>query len=136
MKIQLERFAYSPFGTFGIWSMPEFQCFTVERPWLDNKENVSCIPEDQYTMVPARFNRGGYDTYEIAPIEGRIEIKVHIANTMNDVLGCIGLGLDLGWLRGKWAVLNSRSAFMAFMKVMDNAAHADLTITFTKQGTV
>lgn len=130
MKIQLERFAYSPFGTFGILSLPEFQCYTVERPWLDNQENVSCIPEGEYKMVPTRFERGGYDTYQIAPVEGRTDIKVHIANTMNDVLGCLGLGLDLGWLRGKWAVLNSRVAFVQFMKAMDNAAFAEITILF------
>ena len=46
--LQLQRFAYTPFGTFGRLYMPEFQCFTIERPWLNNVPKESCIPEGEY----------------------------------------------------------------------------------------
>jgi hypothetical protein len=49
-RIVLERFAYTPIGSFGRLMFPEFQCYTVERPWLDNKIRESCIPEGEYAL--------------------------------------------------------------------------------------
>ena len=59
-KVLLERFAYTPMGIFGRIMSPEFQCYTVERPWLDNRARESCIPEGVYRLRLGTFNRGGY----------------------------------------------------------------------------
>jgi len=116
MKIELKRFAYTPFGVFGTLYLSEFQCYTVERPWLGNEQKVSCIPEGLYKTRLGYFNRGGYDCYEILDVPDRSLIKIHIGNTMDDVLGCIALGLDLGCIGGKWAVLRSKLAYDNFMR--------------------
>lgn len=127
--MQLVRFAYTPFGTFGRLSVPEFQCFTVERPWLNNVPRESCIPEGDYEMVLGRFNRGGYPAYELIGVPGRSLIKIHRGNTMDDVLGCIALGRSLGWVANKWAVISSRVAFGQFMGIMSGTEKTTIRIT-------
>jgi len=128
MKIELKRFAYTPFGVFGTLYLQQFQCYTVERPWLGNEPRVSCIPEGLYQMRLSHFNRGGYDCYEILDVPDRSLIKIHIGNTMEDVLGCIALGRDLGCLAGKWAVLRSKLAYEDFMRSLLPRHSAEILI--------
>jgi hypothetical protein len=118
-KVLLERFAYSPMGTFGVLTVDDFECYTVERPWLDNKASESCIPEGAYGIELGMYNRGGYPAYEIMDVPDRSLIKMHIANNMNDVVGCVGFGGQLGFYEGLWSVLNSRAAMDWFMDTMD-----------------
>jgi hypothetical protein len=119
--ITVERFAYTPFGTFGRLTFSDFECFTVERPWENNEPDVSCIPVGTYPLDPnAHYHRGNYDCCEILEVEGRTLIKIHIANTLDDVKGCIGVGSKLGWVHWKWAVENSRNTFFQLMsRVID-----------------
>lgn len=118
MIVELERFAYTPFGTFGRLTLPEFRCFTVERPWLDNKPRISCIPVGEYPLVLGRFHRGGYDAYELLHVPDRSLIKIHVGNTMEDVVGCIAPGKHLGFIAGLWAVTDSREVYHDFMRAM------------------
>jgi hypothetical protein len=129
-RIILRRFAYTPMGTFGHLIMlgNEFECYTVERPWKDNQPEISCIPEGNYELVLGRFNKGGYPAYEFVEVPGREYIKIHIANTMDDVLGCIGLGSSLGFVQGKWAVTLSSRAHTQFMRAMHDSRTAWIEI--------
>lgn len=128
ISVLLTRFAYSPYGTFGKLLLPEFECYTVERPWLDNKPRQSCIPEGNYAMQLGRYNRGGYDVYEVIEVPGRSLIKIHIGNTMEDVIGCIAVGNALGYIEGKWAVTSSKKAFGQFMQAMQGQQSSELRI--------
>jgi hypothetical protein len=116
IDLSIGRFAHTPLGTFGSMKMPDGAVlYTVERPWLDNKPSVSCIPDGKYNCQPRRFFRGGYDAVEITGVKGRSHILFHIANTMNDVEGCVGVGSKLGAIGQQWAVLASKQAFEHFM---------------------
>jgi len=136
ISILLERF-YAPcnVGTFGVLRLPEFECVSVERPWLNNQPNVSCIPEGEYDLVPSRYNRGGYDTYEIRGVPDRSLIKIHVGNTALDVLGCVALGSSLGYTESpigtgaRWGVLHSRNSVREFMEQMHGAEDARIRIT-------
>ncbi len=132
--IVLERFAYTPMGTFGKLALPEFDCYTVERPWHDNAPRKSCIPVGTYPLERGRYHRGNYDAYEVLNVPNRSLIKIHIANTMADVLGCIGPGLKLGWVNDTWAVTFSRPAFERFMLALDQLEAPTLTITNLQAG--
>jgi hypothetical protein len=132
----LERFAYSPHGTFGRLRVGEFTCYTVERPWQNNEPRESCIPEGKYPMMLGRYNRGGYPAYEVLGVPGRSLIKIHIGNTIDDVVGCIAPGTRLGYLRGKWAVTSSRAAFARFMDAMASRQRAPLVVTRVSAGVV
>jgi hypothetical protein len=127
-NVLLERFAYTPFGVFGKFIIPEFECYTVERPWRDNIARESCIPEGEYELQLGMFNRGGYQAYEVMNVPDRSLIKIHIGNTVDDVIGCIAPGKALGYLERKWAVTSSRNAFREFMAAMDGRQQATLTI--------
>jgi hypothetical protein len=133
--VQLERFAYTPFGTFGRLYIPEYQCFTVERPWLNNEPKESCIPVGVYKMLLSFYNRGGYPAYELLDIPGRSLIKIHVGNTMDDLLGCIAPGKALGFIERKWAVTSSKKAFKEFMMAMDGSETSTLKIFNYSPGT-
>lgn len=133
LKLKLVRH-YSPkhkMGTHGVLQGLSREFFTVENPWQDNEVGKSCIPEGKYICRPRRYNKGGYDAYEITNVPGRTHILFHIANTHEDVLGCIGVGNDLGFVKGAWAVTASGAAFADFMKELDNREF-ELEITHFK----
>ena len=126
--VELTRFAYTPQGTFGHLKVGDFQCFTVERPWYNNIARESCIPEGEYELILGRYNKGGYDAYELKGVPGRKLIKIHKGNTMDDLLGCIAPGTDLGYVNDKWAVTNSQKAYYGFMEAMGRDEHAIIRI--------
>jgi len=122
MKVlTLERYTYGSSGTIGRLSINEgeFECFTIERPWVGNMVSISCIPESVYPVILSRFHRGDYDCYEVLSVKNRTLIKFHIANTMEDLMGCIAPGLDLGRINGLPAVTNSSQCFGQFMNYMN-----------------
>lgn len=135
-EITLTRFAYTPQGTFGKLDFGGENLYTVERPWLDNKVNVSCVPEGLYKMELGTYHRGGYAAYELLDVPGRSEIKLHIGNTMNDLAGCIAPGLYLTQIKGKWAVGNSKLAYERFMEAMSGEKYALLHIKRIDAGTL
>lgn len=111
----LTRFAWTDMGVFGEMLVDGQRLFTVERPWLDNRPAVSCIPLGVYECAPRRFYRGGYDAIEVQGVPGRTYILFHRGNVASDVQGCIAVTSRLGALNGVWAGLNSRPAFELFM---------------------
>lgn len=121
--ISLERFAYTPFGTFGRLVYGENRYFTVERPWDNNKKKISCIPEGRYKVVwydAPTFGKtlaivGGTVSLYDDPKFARSAVLFHAANTMDDLQGCIGLGRSLGFVNNKWAVTTSDKAVKEFL---------------------
>lgn len=110
----LHRTQYGENGTRGVLSLPGEDTpllHTLELPWRDNKQSVSCIPEGEYKVVQNRYYNGGYESVEITPVPNRTEIQVHIGNTIRDIDGCIVVGLNKGTLYGLPAVLSSTPAF-------------------------
>lgn len=135
MVMILERFAYTPFGTFGKLVLGDLELYTVERPWLNNQPRVSCVPEGSYTLEP--HSGGKYtdtwalvgDTVSHWPDEGkrRSTCVFHAGNTYEDVKGCIAPGLSLDPER--WGVRESRIAVEALRKEMYATQCKDLMIT-------
>ncbi len=126
--MKLQRFAYSDLGTFGRLLLPSFSCYTVERPWLNNRPFVSCVPEGTYRLEPRRYNRGGYETLEITGVPNRSLILIHKGNLPRHVQGCVAVGRRLGCLEGTWSVLESAQAFAAFWAAVQDAQPAEITI--------
>jgi hypothetical protein len=112
----LERFAYTPNGTFGSLILPSGNTlYTVERPWRNNEPRISCIPEGVYPCQPRKYYRGGYEAIEVVDVPDRSYILIHKGNTMDDLAGCIAPGVNLGYVNNLWAVTNSREAFAQVM---------------------
>lgn len=110
--LHLRRYEYGDKGTRGQLVFPDGSWLhTLELPWRNNKQNVSCIPEGRYTLVRNRYNKGGYMSVEVTNVPNRDEIQFHIGNTIRDIRGCIVVGLSTGRLDGLPAVMNSTRAF-------------------------
>jgi hypothetical protein len=121
--IKIFRWGNTPHGVFGHLQVFSgrteiFGCFTVERPWVNNLPNVSCIPAGAYrTKLQDHVKEDGtsYKALELLNVIDRDNIEIHIANTMDDLKGCIGVGSELGWVKNRWAVTNSTETYKKFM---------------------
>jgi len=91
--IILTRFLVYPDRTIGRFQYGDKTWWSVERPWKDNKPNVSCIPEGRYDLVRVDSPKFGKNMWEVANVPNRTHILCpHIANTSSDLLGCVGIG--------------------------------------------
>lgn len=135
--IVLERFAYTPMGTFGRLNINGWECYTVERPWHNNQPFISCIPEGIYTLqktvTPSHGNtfilhNSDLDVHKYKQDSGRYAILIHSGNTMDDIEGCIAPGESLGYVHNKWAVLNSRNTMRQIRdRILDDISLIDIT---------
>jgi hypothetical protein len=136
--ITLERFAYTPMGTFGVLTFDDFKCYTVERPWQNNDVGQSCIPEGNYFIqryTSPKFGKvyaiyGGTVSVYPDPNCTRSAVLIHPANVSSDLQGCIGLGDSLGYVKDQWAVLNSSVTLKAFYDKIHAMDNIPFTITF------
>ena len=136
-SLKLVRDSYSEMGTFGkLYINSQFFCYTVEKPWEENKEGESCIPEGTYPLglryspVVKKTSAGEFEEgYEVMNVPGREYIMIHVGNSQRDFEGCIGLGDSLGYVHNEWAVLNSRTTFKKFMQIMEESNDWSLEIT-------
>ena len=71
----------------------ELLCYTLERPWLDNKRGASCIPTGVSQGAVQHSPHFQRDLPELLDVPGRSQILMHVGNTIADSQGCILLGL-------------------------------------------
>jgi hypothetical protein len=113
-EIVLNRFCYHPQGTLGKIELEDEVFWTIERPWLDNRPNVSCIPIGLYPMERRVSPRFG-ETWYMPDVPDRTWILMHVANFPKDVQGCIGIGMGL--MGDRIAVADSRKALEIFERM-------------------
>lgn len=109
-------------GTFGTFVLDDGTTFiSLELPWKDNQNGISCIPPGEYTCKWINSPKHG-ECYQVTGVTGRDMIEIHSANFAGDsskgfisqLLGCIALGTSIGVLNGQLAVLNSKGAIAQF----------------------
>ena len=99
--IRIER-VYLPTETLGsMYDDENLLVKTMELPWLDNKNNISCIPEGIYPIkkMPPGFGRK-YWYFRFKFVKGRTinpilqmsSILIHPATYTRHLKGCIGVG--------------------------------------------
>ena len=106
--ITIRRVYYYPEdGTFGIID-DDGTIFglTVELSWKQNQKKISCIPDGEYVCKRIQSPTFG-NTFEVTNVPNRTEILFHIANTVLDLEGCIGIGENFNSYKSKVAVLGS-----------------------------
>jgi len=104
--------------SFLITPTREFQI--LERPWLNNQRNISCIPPGTYRVKYLRRSASGRyrNCYHVLNVPGRTGILIHQGNIADHSHGCLLIGKRRGWLNRKRAVLASRSALKDFVRTM------------------
>ena len=113
MELQLIRVANTLDGMFGVFASEWTPfCVSLEKPWRDNAQNISCIPSGLYECTPH------YDVehpewgmiYALLDVPGRSGIWIHPANLEHDLRGCIAPGNRYDRLSGRDGVLESKAA--------------------------
>lgn len=136
-RIIINRFCYSPEGTFGMLFYDDFSCFTVERPWKMNTPFISCIPDGDYSCQwydSPKFGRtlavtGGSVSLFPSSHHDRDAILFHAGNWPENFEGCIGLGEAFTCLQGRMGVTNSRNTLEEFLDMLHSKNHIPLKIT-------
>lgn len=110
--VAIQRTGEESGGMWGKLSCKEagLELLTLERPWLQNANGVSCIPAGTYNVratVSARFGR---IMYLVEGVSERDGIRIHPANFPCELQGCIALGTSIGRTAAKGKMLlNSRA---------------------------
>lgn len=126
LKVSLARHTYSPIATLGTLSVRGELLHTIERPWVRNAKNISCIPEGTYTV--RRYSSTKYpNAWEVLDVPGRTHILIHVANYATDVEGCIGLGTEI--METTYGVAKSRQAMAGFNVILEGTEEFQLEIT-------
>ena len=81
-------------GTWGVLCSDGYAALSLELPWRDNRPNISCIPFGCYVTVwdySPTFERF---TYRVTDVPERDGIRIHGANRIGELRGCIALGYN------------------------------------------
>lgn len=136
MDGNLYRFAYTPEDTQGRLVFGDWDCWTIEQPWVrwnypGGKPFDSCVPDGTYTLLPYLRPSGEQAFILVNPDlgvhfeksdrpggNGRYLCLIHAANYAADVEGCIGPGRKRLILEGKIMVTDSRDTLRELRDVI------------------
>ena len=149
MNLILTRHLYAPDVTLGKLFADGLELCTLEEPWLadpdgpggqrrEKSKHESCVPDGTYALYPHTGQKfrgvwvlvnSGLGVYRY-PFDipmgqnwGRSSVLIHSGNTVDDILGCILVGLVHGKLKGMDAVLDSRVALDQLRKKLGTERH-------------
>ena len=105
--------------TIGIMHYNEHRFFTLELPWNDNSQNVSCIPAGYYKCIKVFSGKYG-QCVEVRDVIHRTLIRIHWGNYTSDTKGCILVGDSLKDINKDYIidVTNSKATFKKLMGVL------------------
>lgn len=120
----IQRISTNDEGTLGKLTLLGKSFFTLELPWLNNANSISCIPEGIYTVKWTKSPRLKKFTYEILGVPNRAGIRIHGGNFagrapkyITHSLGCPLLGYKIGRMNGQRAIFDSRRAVVDFERL-------------------
>lgn len=126
--LDLIRVGSSNRGTFGVLRHGQVPfVLTLERPWADNAQNISCIPAGRYRCRRIRSPKFG-NTYEICDVPGRTNVLFHSGNTIEDTQGCILVGEEFSGTWDKPMLVSSQRGFGELMKYLHGMSEFDVVI--------
>ncbi len=146
MELILVRDSYGPVQTFGKLFAEAGTFHTIERPWIQGPDlgglsNESCVPDGIYQLVPhTRPNNDKvvalvneelgvwYQKNDRPDNWGRYLVLIHVANFVDDVIGCIGPGAARTIANNRPMVTSSR----ATMQRIDVQQYASIEIRATQ----
>jgi hypothetical protein len=117
MNITIHRTYYSDAVNGELYIEEEFQCYTIELPWLNNQPMSSCIPEGKYEMKKRWSPKHKWHLL-VKGVPNRSLILLHPANNaQKELKGCIA---PVTILTGIGTGSGSLTAFIKLMtKVFD-----------------
>lgn len=126
----LYRLRENEHGVFGVLCTEKVCiCATLERPWLNNAPNVSCIAPGTYKAKRVQSPHFG-ETFEVV-VDGRSHILFHTGNWMTDSKGCIIIGYAYCVKNNQQALDMSGVAFDRFMGMLKGVNEFTLKVSPT-----
>ncbi|MDR6237135.1 DUF5675 family protein [Aureibacter tunicatorum] len=130
MKVILKRVFENSYATYGRLMVIEdeqlikFDCATLELPWFRNRRNISCIPVGEYPLRPYVSNAYGI-CLEVAEVPERDLIRIHSANYVNQLRGCIAVGKSYADINkdGITDITFSRQTLRNLLDVLGSETH-------------
>lgn len=119
MTYTLQRLSDSGNETFGslLDEDDNHLCVTIERPWLGNHPDTSCIPEGTYDFYRFQSPHNG-DVWRTDSVPDRTAIEIHSANFAHQLEGCIAVGNAIGEIDGIPAILNSKQTLLKLHAIL------------------
>jgi len=84
----------------------EIVAYTLEKPWRDNINYISCIPEGTYKCIKHSGDKFK-NVWILLDVPGRDTVLLHNGNFITDTVGCILVGENFGIFKGLPTVTNS-----------------------------
>ena len=128
--MRLKRLTRNPYKpTFGVLFSDDGVPFalTLERPWLNNLPNQSCIPEGRYLAIRHVSPKFG-ETFWLQDVPGRSGILFHKGNNTTDSQGCILIGEQFNQVNGEPGITHSSAGFQEFMRLCEGKAEIIVVI--------
>lgn len=96
-----------------------FSCKTLELPWKDNQQNVSCIPTGTYS-VKRRHSERFKEHFHILDVPNRTWILIHAGNYYTQIKGCVLVGDRFSDINkdGYLDVVNSRNTMKKLLDLL------------------
>lgn len=90
----------------------------VFKHYVTLERTAKLFPAGTYDLVYEHSNRFKRQLWELKGIPGRSEIKIHNANTAEQLNGCVAIGMRHGTLNLRPAALSSRLALEQFTEAL------------------
>lgn len=127
MKLQLLRTYDNGVQTEGVLYVIDskgtiiFKCYTLELPYKNNQQRISCIEQGTYQVIKHNSPKFG-KCFWLQSVPGRSEILIHRGNYYFDVLGCILVGDSLIDINkdGNLDVINSVKVMNKLLDLLPN----------------
>ena len=117
--LTLKRISDTKYGTFGVLLNDNIPfVVTLENPWKDNQEDISCIPLGLYLCKRHISPRFG-EVFRVTDVKDRTHILFHWGNLEKDTHGCILIGESFDPLNNIPGILSSKKGFREFMSRLE-----------------
>lgn len=108
-------------------------CYTLELPWIDNLNNISCIPEGTYSGI-LRYDKTDGWRIQLENVPNRTGVQIHMGNYTKEIKGCILVGTDAK--ADDCSVQNSTTAYTKLKEAFygtstpNSTPNRNITVTF------
>lgn len=133
-KLTIERKLSSDDCTMGYLIADDVViCYTLELPWEDNLNNVSCIPVGTYDGILRYDKKDGW-RIQLNDVPNRSGVQIHMGNYTKQIKGCVLVGTDARI--DDCTVLNSSAAYSKLKKSFygtsnpNSTPNKKITVTF------
>lgn len=134
-RIIIVRTEYTTHQTLGVMLVIQdhklvYHCNTLELPWQNNERRISCVPPGTYRIVKEYSARFNTMLWELKDVPGRSECKIHTANYVHQLNGCIAPGKQYVDINGDGFldITNSRTALTALHDALSELTETTITI--------